>query len=859
MNVFILVKYNLKRPQAVLEIRDSILERNRKGIVTRHYNSPSNWKLETFHRRFEEYINIVGSTLQNNKEEALHAPSLSKFTDYYIPTLEEIYEEERIANITYSIINCNIRNNGRGVNAEHNHVEFSNNIWHWNFTNVTIADNKDGGYFIELPKVSDKWRWWGNYSVNHSVEVYDTVFERNQNFEFAILGHYSNVTMMRNTFRNNMCKKGLINIGGMEKNLTITDNTITGNTGKYMIEFDMSGHVENASKVESYFHHNVISNNKKLATDSSSIFLNMPTSYTVAVRGLQNISMNYNLLNGNNHDYQFIANVRSNRLENYIDIRWNYWGTVDLQTIRSKIFDFDDWNSFSIATFYPYLMSNSFNSPVSTGGLTNVELDISKPLGGRVTKNLFLPKSITPYIVEHDLTVMPGVTMEIARGAELQFYPNVGILVLGTLKARGLVHDKIKFYPRKNIMTDQTDTGLNSANQVSSRVRLVGGKTANEGFLQLLNATTNQWSLLCDKNFHEKIAEVMCRSMGLETSNVQVRFTNLYDYYIFGFGSNSHKDFWYRSFECDGSEYSWEQCRTKYNWDLFQCAVQENYVFIRCGERTLHKDYQYWGNIRFSSTDMEFNGEIDAQSSSALEHVDFYGAGILHGEKAAAVQTIFQVPVTSNVNITNCASNGYDFVSPRREVELEKNFISNNHGYGAVVLVLNGESSTLEIGSSFETLNENIIPYNTFGLVDMCDSEKEIKLQNRMLVYYKYSQKSIDCVKYFKAGSRVNTVGIRFLQFNLKFDNFTKNVFEIFDGRFINSTTHIASLYPNASMDKKTQLYQTSTGVDTIAVHIHASPGEPFYGFIAEVVVLPISSIGFTGKTKSVIIIIYFM
>ena len=54
-----------------------------------------------------------------------------------------------------------------------------------------------------------------------------------------------------------------------------------------------------------------------------------------------------------------------------------------------------------------------------------------------------------PYIIRSDLTVMPEVTLTIEPGAELEFYPSVGILVLGTLHAQGNIDRNIIMKPVK--------------------------------------------------------------------------------------------------------------------------------------------------------------------------------------------------------------------------------------------------------------------------------------------------------------------------------------------------------------------------------------------------------------------------
>ena len=73
--------------------------------------------------------------------------------------------------------------------------------------------------------------------------------------------------------------------------------------------------------------------------------------------------------------------------------------------------------------------------------------------------------------------------------------------------------------------------------------------------------------------------------------------------------------------------------------------------------------------------------------------------------------------------------------------------ISNNNGYAARVTVLNGASSDL-LESQFVPLVLNSVPYNVYGLIRMCTTEKLMLIVDRVLLYYKYDfHGTIDCIK----------------------------------------------------------------------------------------------------------------
>ena len=146
---------------------------------------------------------------------------------------------------------------------------------------------------------------------------------------------------------------------------------------------------------------------------------------------------------------------------------------------------------------------------------------------------------------------MPDVTLTIEPGVELEFYPSVGILVLGTLHAQGNIDHNIIMRPVKRSNIDDHRIGRHmgnfltknpesadkrlkykvephNPNQIRKKrhlriteeedfdVRLcqanVNGticpEGARQGFVELFNRTTMQWVPMCDKRFSERNAEV---------------------------------------------------------------------------------------------------------------------------------------------------------------------------------------------------------------------------------------------------------------------------------------------------------------------------------------------------------------
>ncbi|CAH1792063.1 unnamed protein product [Owenia fusiformis] len=858
-----------------LDVENSTMAGNNQGIVTKHYNSPSNEFYDLFIRYYWEEIRMYGLTIRDNVEDAMFIPSITKYHQYYMPDWRtEAAAPERLADIWYTLESCEIFRNGKGIHAEHNHVEFTNNAWHWEIMAVHVYNNREGGYIIELPKINSDQIDRYEFS-NHTVNVNDSIFENNERFAFVVHGFYCNGTLYNNIFRNNVALKGIFTISGMEKDLEVEYNYFYDNTGKYVVQYDISSHNDYSVGwywYNPYFMYNDLKRNKPFS-NSNPDNIYSPESYTMAVIGVQNITVNRNLF-GNSMAFEIVAGVSSSSLLNYLDVRENYWGTRDQMAIRNRLFDFDHWNSFAIAEYYPYLIDNKFDSLLSTGGKIEVELDINKPLGGRVKKSLTLTRKSVPYVVVADLTVMPGAILALEPGVKITFAPHVGILVLGTLVARGDFHRRIEFSPMEP-GSGRMKRQSGAPTSLSHMIRLHGGERPNEGFVELFNKTTNRWNIVCDQNWNEKTAEVACRDLGFESQNVHIRRTKHYDAFVHGFYPTIfRKYFWESTFFCDGTETSLDQCNRKMNYHLAQCINDRQYVFMRCEERNLPQGYQYWGNIRFSSYHFEWYKEDDVEDCdksgdctkndcSVLEYVTITGAGMLHGEKAAAVQTAYQTPESNHVTIQQSLWNGYDFIAPRCPYRVAHNHLNDNLGYAVGALVLNGETSDRR-ESSFFPLSMNNLPYNTYGLVRICTSERRIEVQNRVLLYYKYDFRPVDCVKVLKSKARNKRIAIRFLQLNVFNDTFDKNNIEIFNGEYFDNTELLASIDAGNQLKMGRMRFESSDVVETdrwgqryvseaISVHMHASAAHGNYGFIAEVTSLPQAVPGNNAEHRHVV------
>lgn len=129
-----------------------------------------------------EIIALSNLVISDNANEAMHIPSVSRYArELFAPSFSEIVEgSSRTATITYNIANCIFENNGAGIYSDHNHVEYSNNIWHYKVTKNRWRGNGRGGFLVELPFVSKRFDWRYEPNIDHQLTLEDNTFLENK-------------------------------------------------------------------------------------------------------------------------------------------------------------------------------------------------------------------------------------------------------------------------------------------------------------------------------------------------------------------------------------------------------------------------------------------------------------------------------------------------------------------------------------------------------------------------------------------------------------------------------------------------------------------------------------------------------
>lgn len=865
----------VRGPVPTLFVTSTKIQRNQRGLSATYYNRYLGDRAEHFLRKANESIKLTHCEISHNRAEAMfiHSP----FWDVHVSNISEV---------TIHLNNSLVTSNGRGIRQHAKDLRSSNNLFHYVIQGTTFEDNLYGGLEVSLPYV-----WQYNENFTHSIYLGNDTWIRNRQFGVQISGHFAVVNITGNLFKDNDCLTGLIGFRGMEKKLKIDGNQISGNSARYLVEFHADSLSEILGEVNGIFAYNKLSNNRYDATKQMAMpnevegvrrnrhdDKNIP-SCVIGFGGVQKVRIFRNLFSDNQQQYDLIAGIKSARLGNFLDATENWWGSIATDHILSRIFDFDDWNNHAEVIFRPFLIENNFDGSLSMVTNEQRPIDIDN-LGGRIFNDLEMHRRGVPYVVNSDITVMPGATLTIHAGAEFHFAENVGILVLGKLIARGYENGRIIMRSQKKLPPpppstyelhrEQRHTRVNDRMNAFDKIRLcVNGNCTNEsndvdpmlneGFLEYFNHTTLQWVPICDRRFTERNAQVVCRELGFSWLDIYFNHDNRIEYHT---NSLTRIWSWVQPLECKGDEEHFRNCPERLNGQLYghrhECKWRDQFVFVSCNSRADTKSY--WGGIRFANSDFEHNTyehrihDIHTHSNhrnveSFIEFVDIEDAGMLHGEKSPAIQAIFKSPTISAVSIRNCAHHGINLVSPSDTMHMKLLNISNVLGQGINAISLTGEGRESD-ESSFAPLKSLDLPYHLFSLIDICDTNKEVIIEERAILYYKYDNDPVNCVKIFNSAYRVKPLGFRLLQSNLFNHSKTygrRDAIYLFDGDLYNLTAKFIDTI-EADSDNEKRLFRTTGPI--LSVRMVASGAPATHGFFAEVVTLPVSAIGFSKFNK---------
>lgn len=317
--------------------------------------------------------------------------------------------------------------------------------------------------------------------------------------------------------------------------------------------------------------------------------------------------------------------------------------------------------------------------------------------------------------------------------------------------------------------------------------------------------------------------------------------------------SVSRVQHWPQTLECNGKENKISECNIRANsYEYYSniCEQEgENFVYIYCGDEFKQNENDYWGGVRFTLGEFEnrnrenfyLPSRNNFNSNSRLYYTNIINAGLLHGEKSAAVQVVQRDVNIGFLTINGSAWHALEVISPSGHLMFEHLNVHNNLGQAMNYLLLDGAANK-NLNLPYKPTKRSTLPYNVFSLADICDINKNLVVDQRIIVYYKYDSRPVDCVKIFKSSRASEKVSFRLLQFNLF--NSTNIVdqtdfIHVYDGDLFNYTS--SKLIADLGVSEQHRLsapqdhfYQSS--LESLSVRLHASGARGEYGFIAEIV-----------------------
>lgn len=391
-----------------------------------------------------------------------------------------------------------------------------------------------------------------------------------------------------------------------------------------------------------------------------------------------------------------------------------------------------------------------------------------------------------------------------------------------------------------------------------------------DGFLEIFNMTTLQWVPVCDPLFTENTARVVCKQLNYSHLSL---FRRGRRYTIEQERISSIKS-WSESVQCDGEESSLSSCSLAAIGSINHttaCTKEGNqFVYVYCQDfpettgLTSSKNHDvssahihHWGGIQFSCPAISATTNQDGRESynmisqtisktiSRLQYVTIDKAGRSHGKRAPAVQILQCNVQMEYVTITNSAHHGLEMITSNGNQNFHQLRVKNNLGVGFNYLSLTGSSSASRLVPYLPLKNLDFSS-EMFGLVDVCGANKEIQIEERLLLFFKYSSQSRDCIKIVSSKLAIKHIGIRLLQFNL----FNSTAYtsrpdsiKIYDGSIYDRDSRMLvelGVTERHRIERpELKFYQTTDS--TMSIRLHVSGASFVHGFIAEVVTTPVS------------------
>ncbi|XP_078611889.1 uncharacterized protein LOC144882157 isoform X2 [Branchiostoma floridae x Branchiostoma japonicum] len=598
---------------------------------------------------------------------------------------------------------------------------------------VKVLRNKRGGARISTQSSG---------AQGPEVTITNSIFNTNKRFALHMSGIASKVEIIQNSFEENSCPHaGTVVLGAVAEMQNFSFNTFYQNNARRNVHSSILEWSNNIRDSDCLISDNVFMDNHYSHEDTDGIFLydnNISnTSCTLQLDGYRrNVRFHRNVFDNPLVDHQVCSNIPARSAADFVDGRFNWWGTTIENDIKEAIFDFDDQNDHAAVVYLPYLTSSDVTVIPPTNQVSSTDMPLPL-LGGRLYRDLHLTlNNSQTYTLTSDLTILPNVTLTIDPGVEVQAYPCVGLLNLGTLVANGTKQQPIIFGPASSVPAK------------SSLYRLTDGMYPWEGKVEVF--FQGRWCKVCSGYFGNMETAILCRELGYGPSTYRSS-------YRIGLGEESVRISSNNAIDCQGDEEKLVHCYQRDTvFTRSQCS-NRNAQFVRCLPVSTHSTVpdttctsHAWGGLRMAS-DEPF----------VLNHVQISGSGTLHSKPASGLSIEKSGGLISNVLIKNCTGSGLEIFGPCSDTTITDSEI--HHCQADTGIVIYGSQSEVLVsrvtltnnsfvkgGVSLHSWDAYVNRENFENVIGICDSEKDVFLTAG--AYFVYETKNCQCVKHIHAG-----------------------------------------------------------------------------------------------------------
>lgn len=465
---------------------------------------------------------------------------------------------------------------------------------------------------------------WNKTAYTTTLQIGHNVFVRNRKLAVKISpalnmrGRIEYNHIMEHTYggiyvKNSPKYEEEFNFDGLPTYLTIQFNEMQYNRGVFVVNIGVSPYSD-VQKI--LFTRNFVRYNKIMEpfdggngfSDEGKVRL-VPRSRVAApvVISSSNVDVFRNILQ--NHESRYEIGSHLEDQSKVINCTYNWLGFSVEDKIYDRLFHRKDRYNLARLLYLPYLLHSS--NPATSTVIINPTfvpqfwIPGTNTVGGEVDGI----ENLRPgeYFVERDINIRPGGRLTLQNGVTLRFPPSVGLMVAGRLEARGVGPNDIILTLKEERIEPVDPEAVTEAVMVedSAPVRLLGGRTKNEGRLQVkINGT---WGTVCSYGWTKRDAALACQQIGsvLNPSDWELQRNEIPL-------AGTAEEVLLSNVRCTEDDYDVTRCLAETQHDFENTCTHEHDVGLRCHDPV-------WAGVRFG---------VLAESST-LQYLTVERAGLL--------------------------------------------------------------------------------------------------------------------------------------------------------------------------------------------------------------------------------------